>query len=155
VVPSKSQFVSELLFEDELVAVLPSGHTLATRRWLRGEELAHEQLFVFDVGVSQRAYIRRRLFPRGGGFQRTHRVPLTEAIIALVRSGAGISILPRWSVEAAVARGELSAIRLTRSGLRRVWHGVYPRRSPLAEQIRTLLGILRRERATEASPDAR
>jgi LysR family transcriptional regulator for metE and metH len=149
--PPRSRFVTEPLFDDELVAVLPPGHALANRRFIGSEVLVDEPLFLFELGIRQREYFRKRLFPRGGGFRRVHRVPLTEAIVALVRAGAGCSILPRWSVEEALARGEVAVVRLTRGGLRRHWHAVYSRQSPHRAALTTLLTSLRSVRPDVAS----
>ncbi len=141
--PRGKRFVAERLFDDELVVVTPPEHRLAKRRWVDAPALSEEPLFLFELSASRREYFRQRLFPQGGGFRRVHRVPLTEAIVALVRAGAGLSILPRWSVEEPAARNEIAVVRLTRSGLWRHWHGVYSRQSPHREVLEELVQLLR------------
>jgi LysR family transcriptional regulator for metE and metH len=61
------------------------------------------------------------------------RVPLTEAILELVRANLGISVLARWAVAPQIASGELVAVPLDAPGARRRWSaarrigGLHPR----------------------------
>ena len=143
VTASRPRLASVPLFDDELVAVLPVDHPRATRSWLDPTTLVDEQLFLFELSSGLREHFRKRLFPHGGGFRHIHRVPLTEAIVALVRSGAGASILPRWSVASAAERGEVALVKMTRQGLHRRWHAVYSRQSPHRPALERLVEMLR------------
>jgi LysR family transcriptional regulator for metE and metH len=61
------------------------------------------------------------------------RVPLTEAILELVRANLGVSILARWAVAPQIASGELVGIPLDTPGAKRRWSaarrigGLHPR----------------------------
>lgn len=82
------------LQRDELVAILPPGHALATRSWLEAGDLAGVHL-LYHFELEQSYLYRRYLHPQRiqlGSLQHIQDVP---AIIALVRAGAGMSLLPR------------------------------------------------------------
>jgi DNA-binding transcriptional LysR family regulator len=64
-------------------------------------------------------------------------------VLDLVQAGLGVSILPGFTLSSRVARGDLVGVQLTRRGLPRSWTGVFPRRSPVAPPVRTLLGQLK------------
>jgi LysR family transcriptional regulator for metE and metH len=131
------------LFEDEIVAVLPLGHALASEPYVDGHDLTNETLILPDVPRTMTDHVRRRIFPRGGGFRRSMRVPLTDAIVELVRARHGISLLPAWSVIGPASRREIATVRLTRRGLGRSWIAASRRESDVADAIATLSELLR------------
>jgi len=82
------------LHGDELVAILPPDHVLATRPWLIPTDLAGQTL-LYHFELEQSYLYRRYLRPQQiqlGSLQHIQDVP---ALIALVRLGAGMSLLPR------------------------------------------------------------
>jgi DNA-binding transcriptional LysR family regulator len=84
------------LAEDEMLAVLPSGHRLASRKDITVAGLAGEP-FLMSAGGCEPAI--RRLHDQ-------HRVPLAPAsrvtdmatLLAMVREGLGVSIIPALSL---------------------------------------------------------
>jgi LysR family transcriptional regulator for metE and metH len=132
------------LFDDEIVAVLPPGHALAGKAYVDGADLTNETVILPDVPRAMQDHVRRRIFPRGGGgFRRSMRVPLTEAIVELVRARHGISLLPAWSVSGPASRREVATVRLTRRGLGRSWMVASRRESEVADATATLSELLR------------
>ncbi len=51
-------------------------------------------------------------------------VPLTEAILELVKAGLGVSVMARWAIEPAIKTGAVRAVRITRRGVFRAWTAV-------------------------------
>jgi LysR family transcriptional regulator for metE and metH len=131
------------LFDDEIVAVLPPGHPLAGRPYLEARDLAGETMILPDVPRAMRDHVRRRLMPDGGSFRATMRVPLTEAIVELVRARHGVSLLPSWTVIGPASRREVVTVRLTRRGLGRSWYATHRRDSTLRDAIATLADLVR------------
>jgi LysR family transcriptional regulator for metE and metH len=131
------------LFDDEIVAVLAPGHPLASRTYLEGRDLTNETLILPDVPSPMRDQVRRRIFPRGGAFRHSMRVPLTDAIVELVRARHGISLLPSWSVSGPASRREVATVRMTRRGLGRSWIAASRRESDVHDAIATLSELLR------------
>lgn len=131
------------LFDDEMVVLLPASHRLANRRSLSGRDLIDETIFFYEVPPEHDRILRRMLFADRGAGAQIRKVPLTEAIVELVRSGHGVSVLSRWSLDPYLGRGDLVIQRLGRRGVRRPWSIVHPRGSPLEKPIATLRELLR------------
>jgi LysR family transcriptional regulator for metE and metH len=133
------------LFRDELVLAVPRGHRLERKRFAIGSDIAGETLVITEVSADERARVLKALFQKGERFARVLRVPITEAVVELVRAGLGVSIVPLFSIRARVERGDIAYVRLTARGLRRTWTGVYSERSPVAGAILSLLDTMRRQ----------
>jgi LysR family transcriptional regulator for metE and metH len=61
------------------------------------------------------------------------RVPLTDALVELVKAGLGVGLVSRWAVAPYAARGEIVTRRFTRGGLPERWVAAY--RSDAAERL--------------------
>ena len=145
--PSSSRLDATRLFEDELLLLVPKGHPLDRRgRPVSAEELAREHVLVYDAPREQLDVFTRVLWPAGLEPRRISRVPLTEALIELVRGGVGVATLPSWILPAEPGRDGLSFQRLTSRGIRRRWNAVTlasARSAPLARFIRLLKSEIR------------
>ena len=64
------------------------------------------------------------LRPSGVMPARVSEVPLTEAIIEMVKAGLGISALAGWAVEEQIRAGKIAARSITSKGLHRQWQAV-------------------------------
>jgi LysR family transcriptional regulator for metE and metH len=109
------------LFTDEMVAIVAPSSPLARRRWISATDLAEQHLLLYS-STPEESFVFRELFtPAGLTPARVSFIMLTEAMIELARSGAGVGVLPRWSAQRAIATGAVAALSLTRRGLRRQW----------------------------------
>ena len=108
------------LFDDEMVVIVEPRHPLATRRYVRAEDFAHETLLIYPPKEESTIY-QEVLVPAGVKPAELQQIELTEAIIELVKAGLGIAVLARWAVAPYVKAGALRALPLTRRGFRRVW----------------------------------
>ncbi len=52
-------------------------------------------------------------------------VPLTEAIVELVKADLGVALMSRWAVSPYETKGQIITRRFTRTGLRERWSAVY------------------------------
>jgi LysR family transcriptional regulator for metE and metH len=134
--------VQQSLFSDEMILAVAPHHPLARRESVSGRELVDEHVVLYDSAAAKRSRVGKVLFPKGGGFHRVTRLPLTEAICQMVIANLGVSILPKWSVAPYVQRGEIKCVRLTARGIHRQWVGVYSRDTHLNAPIRILLSVL-------------
>jgi LysR family transcriptional activator of glutamate synthase operon len=102
---------------EELVAVLPPGHSLAHRRQLRMADLADEPFISFRTG----ARLRELLMSAGHEAAFEPRVTLesndSQRIRRLVSRGLGVAILPRSDAEGPGA--EVGVVTLTEPRLQR------------------------------------
>jgi LysR family transcriptional regulator for metE and metH len=110
------------LFADELVLLVPAAHPLARRRHATAQDLSREHLLVYDAPREQLDVFTRVLWPAGVEPRRVSRVPLTEALVELVRGGAGVTPLASWVLPA--RRQGLATVRLTPDGIERRWSAV-------------------------------
>ncbi len=109
------------LFEDEFIAVLPDSDELAGREYLSANDLLPRQLLLYSS--PRDSFVVRSLLSDQIGNVVASKVPLTEAMLSLVRVGAGIGFMPSWMF-AAVPRFGLKAVRIGRKGVLRRWRAV-------------------------------
>lgn len=109
------------LFEDELVCITAPGHRLAHREHVTARDLAAETLLLYRELEDSTAY-KRVLRPAGLEPAGSMQVPLTEAMVELVRAGMGVAVVPRWSVWPHIDSGAVAASPVTRRGLVRQWY---------------------------------
>ena len=109
------------LFDDELVAVVASGHALAGRDHLAAQDFADHTYITYGptylLGFESDRVLRpARVWPR-----RLMKVAYVDGIIAMVAAGLGMSVLSRWAVAPALERSGIEAIRVTSEGLPIAW----------------------------------
>jgi len=109
------------VFVDELVAVVAPDHEWSQRRYVGAKDLAAANLIVAPVPNGQSRLAAELFAPHGLTPRSIVRMPHTEAILEMARSGLGVGILPRWSAETYLAAGLVHAVRITRTGLQRDW----------------------------------
>jgi LysR family transcriptional regulator, regulator for metE and metH len=108
------------LFADEFVVVMRPDHPLAARDWVRPADFADQHLLIYSAPEENTA-IQRVLAPAGVQPRRVTQAQLTEAILELVKTGHGISVMARWAVARDAAAGTVATRPLTRRGLHRRW----------------------------------
>jgi LysR family transcriptional regulator, regulator for metE and metH len=109
------------LFEDEHAAIVAPDHPLATRAFVRPEDLAAERLLLYSSSPDDSFTIQSILRPRGLAPQRVSFVMLTEAILEMVKARLGISVMQTWAIEPALRAGDVRAVPITATGIRRQW----------------------------------
>jgi LysR family transcriptional regulator for metE and metH len=132
------------LFDDELVALMPPGHRLASRRFITPEDFGSETLLLYSVSLDQSDLFRLLLTPAGVSPPRVLRVELTEAILEMVRAGQGIAALARWSASPDLAAGRLVARPIGPHGLRRRWYAATLKRSNRLPHLADFVGLIRK-----------
>ena len=113
---------SRELFDDEHVAVVPASHRWATRPFVTPEEIAAAPLYLFSRSLENSFVVRQVLRPAGLTPAHVTYLQLPEGIIEMVKAGMGATVLPKWSIEHAIAANVVRAIRITRSGVFRKWY---------------------------------
>ena len=96
--------VATPLFEDALVAVMPRRHRLAAQRGVTLAALATEPLILTDPESSVRALFERGCAARGITVSAAYEATYISTVLALVRAGLGVGVLPASSVEAGADR---------------------------------------------------
>lgn len=112
------------LADDEHVAIVSRSHPWTKQAFITPAELASEDLLLYSASPAESFTVRRILAPAGVRPARIRFVQLTEAIVEMVKGGLGVSVLPAWAVRAALKRGDIRAVRITRAGIQREWSAV-------------------------------
>jgi LysR family transcriptional regulator, regulator for metE and metH len=131
------------LFKDELVAVLPPDHRLASRAFLTGADFAGESLILY-VPPEESTLIQEVLLPARVHPARIIQIQLTEAIVEMVRAGLGVSLLARWAIAPQLEAGTLRGVRVSRRGLLRHWQATTLRASGRAPYLDEFIRLLAR-----------
>ena len=104
--PATDKFASERLFEEGYGLALPSTHRLAEAASLRGEELADEVMMVrrhCEVLAETSCYFTDRNVRPAFSYRGVN----DDRVMAMVRAGLGITVMPDSYREAGVARVKL------------------------------------------------
>lgn len=96
---------TEPLMADRLVAVMPRGHPLASRKALRLAELARHPLILTDIQSSVRALVDRAMAAAGLDASPAFEVTYMSTAVGLVQAGLGVAILPATALELEMVRG--------------------------------------------------
>ncbi|WP_198649944.1 LysR family transcriptional regulator [Zobellella maritima] len=115
-------FAHRLLFRDEMRLVMPEGHALAGKPWVEAAEVAAGTYVTYHTTPGkgreyEQLFSRYRMLP-----VRVLRAGVTEAVIALVREGFGLTIMPSWTLQPYLEQGGLTTARVTEQGLYIDWH---------------------------------
>ncbi|MFW6078385.1 MAG: LysR family transcriptional regulator [Gemmatimonadota bacterium] len=140
--PERGPFRIVELFDDEIVAVMPPDHPLAQRRWLTPADFSDQSVVIFDRTRSD--LFSRVLEPASVTPTHVTDVPVTEALLELIRTGNGVSAMARWIVRPHLRAGTLAAVPIGREGLHRTWCAVLSDRRPVTDPVERFVEVLRR-----------
>lgn len=109
------------LFEDPLLYIMAPGHRLAGRDYIEGADIIGEAFITYTkVPEPDREFAR--LFRPTESYPRwAATVELPEAIVELVASDLGTSVLASWAMQAALAEGRIVGTQVTRDGILVPW----------------------------------
>ncbi|MGH9554679.1 MAG: LysR family transcriptional regulator [Terriglobales bacterium] len=139
--PRDPRLRSRTLFEDDLLVVLPPRHRLARVDYVRPQQLAGETVITYPPRADS-FLLNLYMTPAGAQPGGVLEVPLTEAIIEMVKAGLGVSFLARWAVAPWVAKRELAARPITRQGCRRQWSAITLRRAQSLPYVEEFIALL-------------
>ncbi|MFH1314275.1 MAG: LysR substrate-binding domain-containing protein [Candidatus Eisenbacteria bacterium] len=89
--------------------------------------LAGQHLINYDIPVEEVAFYQKVLMPAGVTPKSLINLPLTDAIVEMVRAGMGVAVLNLWSARPYLKASELKAIRVTKAGFKRIWYAAIMR----------------------------
>ena len=136
------------LFEDEHAAIVAPDHLFASRKFVRPEDFASQRLLLYSGSIEDSFTVQQILRPAGVEPQRISFVMLTEAILAMVRAGLGISVMQTWAVEPAIRAGDVRAVPITPGGIQRRWSAATLQGAAPSPHLEAFIDLL----ATHAMP---
>ena len=112
------------LFDDELVAVVPPDHVLASRSYVSGNDFLNDPYLTYSL-VRQAGYEADRIWtPENVLPPYEENIGSVDAICELVKAGFGISILSHWAIHPQFQSGKLIPVRATQDGLGITWRAI-------------------------------
>ncbi len=136
--------VFEPLFAYEMLALMPGGHALETKKFLLPKDFANETLITYPVPADRLDLMRRVLLPAGIKPVRRE-AQLTVAILQLVASRRGLAALPAWAVAAYLERGYVAARPIGKHGLWAELHAAVRRADAGRAYLADFIATVRRE----------
>jgi len=107
------------LFQDELVAVVPSTHAWAQKKFVKPEDFITENLIIHSLPLETVTVHQFFLKPAGVSPKKIIAVPLTEAALEMVKAEMGVMVVARWSLKNQLIDGTLQTIKVGKNGLKR------------------------------------
>ncbi len=108
-----SLLVETPLMEDELLLAVPTDHSLAARkRRIPPELMRGDKLLLLKDGHCLRDQALEFCTAHGGGHTHESMATSIETLIALIRHGAGVTLMPKMAVDQRVIPAGVSFLRL-------------------------------------------
>lgn len=114
------KFAYTPLFHDEFVAIVPPDHPWAGRPWVETEAFADQNYVMYNIPDEESSNFQMLFKHRRP--PKVYKITLTEAILEMVKAGLGVAVLPNWVVRPYVQSGQLTTVRITKSGIQRTWY---------------------------------
>src|SRR5205823_4116937 len=135
----ESDLVTVPVMREELLVVMPPGHTLAKRRRVAARDLAAEPFVLFEVGSATRRVIDHFFAAEKIEPPIVMDTENVEIIKAMVKTGMGIAIVPYQSIAREVRAGQFFCARVEGHELIRETGWVYARANRTPRMINELL----------------
>ena len=121
--PQHASLTKHPLFEDEMLLIVAPDHRLAERPFVRASDFENERLLLY--GEPEESFFYRNFFARSSKKPaRIDSIRLTEAILAMVKAGLGVTVAAKWAMSPELASGRLTGVRLGPEGFHRTWSAV-------------------------------
>lgn len=138
------------LYADPFVLIAPAGHALATRKLVRLQDLAGEEVLLLEDGHCLRHQALALCQQAGAHELGDFRATSLNTLVRMVASGTGLTLLPSMAVRFEVrAQDKLAVVPLERRPSRSIglaWRASTPRRATFEE-----LALLLVEHAPEGT----
>jgi DNA-binding transcriptional LysR family regulator len=135
----ESDLVTVPVMREELLVVMPPGHSLAKRRRVVAKDLADQPFVLFEIGSATRRVIDRFFAAEEIEPPIVMDTENVEIIKAMVKTGLGIGIVPYQAIAREVQEGEFFCTRVEGHELVRETGWVYARANRTPRMIHELL----------------
>jgi LysR family transcriptional regulator for metE and metH len=109
------------IFSDEVLAVVSKSHPWAKRQRVAPEDFVTQRLIAHNCSPDHNILLNRILRPAKVIPADTYEIPLTEAILELVKAGFGVAALARWVISSHLKAGSLVGLPIGKHGFSRCW----------------------------------
>ncbi len=141
--PSSAPTEYRPLFEDELVFLVHPLHRWASQGRADRATIARQHYVLHHHASSLFSLAHDYFRAEGLSLPAAMEFSSLEAIVALLKAGLGVGILPRWVVQKELADHSLVALPLGRRKLRRQWGALYWQGKQLSSAEEMFVGLCR------------
>jgi DNA polymerase III alpha subunit len=131
--------------EDELVAIIPENHRLAENQEIKLGSLLSERWIFRERGSGTRKAVEELLNAHGINKEELNiymEAGSTEAVLAMVEAGMGISIVSRWAIKR-IEQRKMKSIKLDEIDAKRFLYIIYPRQKIRRKTVNNFLEYLK------------
>lgn len=132
--------------EDELVVAVPDGHKLSRLPEVKVQDLLAEKWIIREKGSGTRKAVED-LLAANGIKQEDLTIYIeagsTEAVLASVESGMGISIVSKWALKKDPYR-KIKSIKIADPNAKRYFYVIYPRQKSRRKSVNNFLDYLKK-----------
>ncbi len=115
-----NQFTSQPIFQDQMVCILSNDHPLRFQPFIEFEDFKGLSL-ISHSDKAHNSFYQRALKPLKIEPKRYMTIAQPQAIVEMVESGFGVSIVPKWAVQSALEGRSICALPVTKKGLPLEW----------------------------------
>jgi LysR family transcriptional regulator for metE and metH len=133
---------SRILFRDQLVLITSPRHPLSRKAFIEAADLADQDYLTYSRNRQPGFEYERFIRPAGVSPQYVQIVEWTDAIVELVATGFGVSILSRWALQRPIQQGLIHAVPLGEKGLPLRWSLLSRTQDSQREPVRLLKKML-------------
>lgn len=114
----------ERIFEDQLMVIMSKEHPLAQKKQIEIRDFEDEELFLsfVDPNSGTVPVIERMIQMQQVKLKNLHRIHYTDAIIEMVSSNLGVSVLANWIIKPYLQSRNIVARPLPREVAKRTWY---------------------------------
>lgn len=130
--------------EDELVLIVPENHRLAGNQSVKLNSLLNERWIFREKGSGTRKALEELLTAhsiRKEGLNIYMEAGSTEAVLAMIESGSGISIVSRWAIKG-IEQRKMKCVVLDEVDAKRFFYVIYPRQKVRRKSVNNFLEYL-------------
>jgi DNA-binding transcriptional LysR family regulator len=141
--PANPGLASAVVAVDELCLIVPPAHALAGRAEVSVHDLGREQFIAHNVASPYRQRVIETFERLRTPLHIAMEMPTVETIKKAVVMGMGIAFAPRVCLEDELVRGELVAVRVKETEIRRELRLLYRRHSALSAAAQAFVEVAR------------
>jgi DNA-binding transcriptional LysR family regulator len=138
--------VAHEIAEDEIVIISSEDNPLAKKKTVTAADLESQRFIVPDIGSGTREFADE-LFREAGFDPEGIKISMTlgspELITQMVRAGAGISFVSKWSIFGAMKEGSIRLLNLRGGRIRRKFYLVSTEREPSTAATKAFADFIR------------
>jgi len=141
-VPANKPLSSLPFLDNELVPVVPAGHTLCSKKNITPQEFLDSQLLMREAGSGSRLAIERHCQLHHLRIQARMELGSNDAIKHAVIAGLGVAILPKLSILSELELGKIKLLNIEGFPLRRSWCVVHPQAKHLTPVMKAFMNYI-------------